>query len=749
MPAAPSMVSFFSIPRVLVLCALTRAWTLAAAPAPVEPLTHADAVLSLSAEQAGQRLKITVTGVVTAAEPDWQGQFFVQDATGGVFVENISRRMPKPGDRVTVSGVSHPGAYAPIISEPNWEIIGAAPLPKPKPVLIEALESGVEDGERVEVSGVVRSVRPDASRWNLELAVGGYRLQVRAPIPGVGNPDTLIGARVRIRGTAATHYNAALRHLTAVAVYVPTPEDFVVLEAEATNPFLQPVLPLNSVAQYRREAGTTKHVHVRGAVTLQRIGEDVFLQDGSGGLRIESKQLDPFAVGDEVEAAGFLEYENFLPLLRDSSLKKTSAVPAPAQPRAVPINEIRNGLHHAELITLRGRILDRSTRPVTRDVAHFSGFVTTWLLQGDGLSFTVEHEGNAENSVLAAIPLGSLVEVDGIGLSEVDSSGKTKNLKLLLAAPSGLRVIARPSWWTPQRLIIGVGLLSVILLVVVAWLLTVARKNKILNDTLRELERAQRELQEAHDTLEQKVIERSAQLQVEMTERKTAELQFKAVLAERTRLARDLHDSLEQTLTGIALQLDTAAKLFERNPGASNHHLELARNWLRQSQVELRRSIWDLRTRELEQFDLANALRQSAEHLIDGTAMQLEFTTRGEKRALPEVVEENILRIGQEALTNIVKHAQALRVNITLEFSPSALVLLVSDNGIGFASPETPTPGDNHFGLLGMSERAKRLGGRVVINSIRGSGTAIEVEIPIDPSRSSPSRTEEGVVPSP
>jgi signal transduction histidine kinase len=275
-------------------------------------------------------------------------------------------------------------------------------------------------------------------------------------------------------------------------------------------------------------------------------------------------------------------------------------------------------------------------------------------------------------------------------------------------------------------------------------LLTVAKKNAALSFTLRELERAQRELQDAHDTLEQKVIERSAPLQVEMTARKSAELQFKAVLAERTRLARDLHDSLEQTLTGIALQLDTAAKLFERNPAASNHHLELARNWLRQSQVELRRSIWDLRTRELEQFDLANALRQSAEHLVDGTTMQLEFTTRGEKRALPEVVEENTLRIGQEALTNIAKHAQASRVNITLEFGPRALMLLVEDNGIGFVSPTTPAPGDNHFGLLGMSERAKRLGGQVVIDSVRGRGTAIEVEIPIDPLRSSPSPIEPG-----
>ena len=254
-----------------------------------------------------------------------------------------------------------------------------------------------------------------------------------------------------------------------------------------------------------------------------------------------------------------------------------------------------------------------------------------------------------------------------------------------------------------------------------------------MNDLIREREQAQLLLQEAHDTLEQKVVERSAQLQVEMTARKTAELQFKAVLAERTRLARDLHDTLEQTLTGIALHLDTTAKLSQRAPAVSNDHLRLARNWLRQSQVELRRSIWDLRSRELEQFDLASALRRSAEQVVEGTEINLGFQTTGEPDGLPEVVEENVLRIGQEALTNIAKHAQATRVTIALEFNRCTLVLRVEDNGVGFEQRDAALPGDGHFGLLGMSERAKRLAGGFAVNSVPGRGTSMVVEIPLEP----------------
>jgi hypothetical protein len=156
--------------------------SLTAADTPGEPLTNAAAVLSLTAEQAGQRLSVSVTGIVTAAEPDWNGQFFVQDSTGGIFVENLSAHAPRPGDRIRVSGVSHPGAFAPIISEPRWEVLGTSPLPEPQAVTIETLETGVEDGQRVEISGVVRRVSVEATRLNIELAVGGYRLQVRAPV---------------------------------------------------------------------------------------------------------------------------------------------------------------------------------------------------------------------------------------------------------------------------------------------------------------------------------------------------------------------------------------------------------------------------------------------------------------------------------------------------------------------------------------------------------------------------------------
>src|SRR5262245_16693727 len=140
------------------------------------PLTNAADVLSLPAEEAGKRLPIQLRGVVTSAEPTWGGRFFIQDATSGVFVENLSTNYPEVGDVLELSGVSHPGAFAPIVSRPKWSKVGTAPLPPARTVPIEQIMSGAEDGQRVEVVGIVRAVKPGTRNFDLDIASGGYRL---------------------------------------------------------------------------------------------------------------------------------------------------------------------------------------------------------------------------------------------------------------------------------------------------------------------------------------------------------------------------------------------------------------------------------------------------------------------------------------------------------------------------------------------------------------------------------------------
>ena len=266
----------------------------------------------------------------------------------------------------------------------------------------------------------------------------------------------------------------------------------------------------------------------------------------------------------------------------------------------------------------------------------------------------------------------------------------------------------------------------------------VGKRNSILKSLVNEKEAAQGELQQAHDQLEERVEERTAQLKVEMTARKESELQFRAVLTERTRLAQELHDTLEQTMTGIALQQDLVANQFKKDPDSAVRHLKLARNLMRQSQADLHRSVWGLRSRAEEEFNLANALITSVRQITGDTGLRIEVQTNGEAGTLSEITEENLLRIGQEAITNVVKHSGASRAKIELEFTPQTVVLQIGDDGKGFNPEACAGPKDGHFGLLGIRERTERLGGTILITSSPGAGTCVRVEIPAHSSNGDP-----------
>jgi signal transduction histidine kinase len=693
-------------------------------------LTNASAILALSGDQAAQAMKVSIQGVVTATEPDWGGRFFIQDPSGGVFVENISSNQPWPGDVLTLTGVTFPGGYAPTISKPHWKIIGQSPLPPPRPVAVEELMSGVEDGQRIMISGIVRNAQAAGPLLQVDLFCGGYRVPVYAPMPTGVDPQKLVGARVRVAGTPATAYNAPLRHLVAVDVYVPFATDFVVEKSAAPDPFQEPITPINNMAQYRASRTFADRVHVKGVVTYQRKGRDLFIQDSTGGLQIKTREAVSLSKGDVVEAVGFPEFEDFLPVLEDAVFKKTTDARVNLAPASPPIDDLLNGLHHSDFITMQGKLLDRLQEQAALPTGE-SEIKTILVLQASNRVFTAQAETAQPSGTLNSIPLGSVIEVSGVCFLQSAEDGRIQSFQILLPAAYDMRVISRPGWFTAEHLLYTLAVALVVIIVGTSWSIMVTKRNSALKLLIHQRELDQKELQEAHDTLEERVKERTEQLKFQVTARKEAEVQFKATLVERTRLAKELHDTIEQTMTGITLQLNTVNKLFRGEPEEASRHLGLIRNMVRLSRVDLRRSIWDLRSRELEQFDLYKALSLGATRIASNAGVRVEVETKGNVCPLPEVIEEALLRIGQEAVTNTVKHADAHCIRIELHFSETQVVLEIKDDGKGFAPENSPGPNDGHFGLLGMSERAKRLGGQITVTSAPGTGTVIRVEIPL------------------
>jgi signal transduction histidine kinase len=213
-----------------------------------------------------------------------------------------------------------------------------------------------------------------------------------------------------------------------------------------------------------------------------------------------------------------------------------------------------------------------------------------------------------------------------------------------------------------------------------------------------------------------------------MTARERRE--YQAVLSERNRVARELHDTLEQGLTGISLQLEAVAGTVQTAPGAARQSLDVARQMLRYSIEETRRSVMDLRSQALESDDLPAALATLARQMTSGTPTTAEIWVEGQRRRLDAAIEHHLLRVGLEAVTNAVKHSGASKIEIGIRFSPATVTLMVSDDGCGVGQ-ETGELDGGHFGMQGIRERANKIGGLLELDSGPGCGTRLSLSVPI------------------
>lgn len=204
-----------------------------------------------------------------------------------------------------------------------------------------------------------------------------------------------------------------------------------------------------------------------------------------------------------------------------------------------------------------------------------------------------------------------------------------------------------------------------------------------------------------------------------------------AVLEERNRLAREIHDALAQGLTGIIVQLEAMERLAERRPDQALVSLQRAKDLARRSLQEARRSVWGLRPRSLEDMTLTEALQARVEALRDDGRFETSFGLSGSRRILSPDVELNLFRIAQEALVNVQRHAQARTARVQLDFGRAHVRLVVEDDGVGLPEGEEDEADEPRgFGLTGMRERAVLLGGQMTITSQAGQGTRVEVIVP-------------------
>ncbi len=244
------------------------------------------------------------------------------------------------------------------------------------------------------------------------------------------------------------------------------------------------------------------------------------------------------------------------------------------------------------------------------------------------------------------------------------------------------------------------------------------------NELFQKLDQANSELEATQRQLEQSV----------------AQEQELAVLRERTRLAREMHDTIGHALVLISVKLEAAQRLRGRDPERCDRELESTKEIARETMTALRSSIADLRSPALEHEHINHALSRSVREFAQRSGLHITYTFQADIDFLPEAIEEILWKVSQEAFTNIEKHAHARHVHLRISRQDEKLLLHIHDDGIGLPPAVYQSQQDGrfvysspngHYGLRGMLERVEALGGYFALHSGKEQGTTIEIELPL------------------
>ncbi len=658
-------------------------------------LTNAQQVRELDPETAGKNLPVHLFGVVTYYDAPLFNLFF-QDATAGIFVlvaPNINTNITA-GEEIEIEGVSGEGDYAPIVKASAIHVLGKAQLPVPHETSIDQLFTGSEDSQWIEMSGVVRSVTILGGRRYLNLAMNGQRIMAYVKNLDESAVTNLINTTVRLRGVCYSRYNMR-RQLRVPWLAVSSLADVVV---EQPSPMQPEDVSIASLAQFNSGGYYGNLVKLSGVVTLQKPDGTLFVQNQGYGLCVQVAQLAKLAPGDRVTISGYSALGQYVPILEDATVQ-LKGHGEPPLPIPVDLESLLNAPENFEgvLVHLKAGLIN---------IVESAGRQTL-VLQSSNSIFTATIENAQADESFKSLKLGSEIALTGVFTAQ--SPGKwvpgvaqsreilvstipyspPESVQILLRSHADVAVIRQPPWWTLSRLLWTLGIMTLILLAGLVWVVVLGRR--VRQQTL---------------IIEEKI--RRA-----------------GVLEERDRIAREFHDTLEQELAAITIQLDAVEAQLNGSPESVRRLLGLARNMSRRSLSEARRSVWDLRSHLLENCDLAVALTEMAAPLSAASGVEIAIQSTGLPRKLPTVTEHNLLRVAQEALANALKHSGAKKIIVALSYESSQVRLRLHDNGNGFDLLTVGQAAGGHFGLLDMRERAEKIGARFALTSQPGQGTEI------------------------
>lgn len=676
--------------------------------------TVADVDAAVSRRENGTPFDVTAQ-IILPGVPG-KTAFFALDKTGGAWFgtdPRFSERCPtNAGDIVRLQGetvfqsrenrrfIDH-GAESRTV-----KTIGHAPLPEPTAVTAQDIYNKRFLNAYVRLDGVVRDAlrdEIDPSWLFLTLSASNdiVTLVWYAPQKTTNEIESLIGSHVSVTGICQMDTRAVRKNIGHVVCVhklniLEGPPDALLDRFNAPSladlHFARP----SDLFTARRYRATGRVIAVWNKSSILMRTSDAQI------IRVNLISSACPSYDATIEAVGFPETDFYNINLSRAIWRSTAAQPSSEE--------------EAQIVSIGDLVSNKAKQ--RRIAARYHGRLLR--IQGVVRSLPVSHRENAriyleDNHALFPIDVGSCpdalkdlsvgcrLEVTGTCVIETDSwhasniFPRITDILLVVRTPTDLHILSHPSWWTPGRLLALLGIFAAALLGVIGWNVSLNRRAKAKG---RELAAEQL----AHVTSELKV-------------------------SERTRLAVELHDALSQTLTGVSMQIDTAAGFAGGKTPAITKCLDLASRTIDACRMELRNTLWDLRSAALDEPSMDAAILKTLRQNLACIDLSVRFNVPRE--TFSDNTAHAILRIIRELATNALRHGKATSLKIAGTIDGDKLLFSVRDNGCGFDPDLAPGISQGHFGLQGIAERLERLYGEMKIESSPGKGAKVTVTLPI------------------
>ena len=729
-------------PRALkrsVALALLLSGVAAGSPAPgLRTLTTAREVHSLPLEEARRHYPVHLRAVVTYYDPYIDPRhraLFVHDASSGVFI-SVPAGPPlalSAGALIDVEGVSGPGDFAPVVEQPRIRVIGQSRLPAEAPrVSLAHMRTGADDGQWVEVEGVVHALVRSGKNVTVDLALGDGVIRATTVAEQGADYERLIDARVRMRAAVAPTFNKN-RQITGARIFFPTLREVTIEEPAPADPFALPLRPINDLLTFTPNISFPRRVHVRGRVALQWPGRSLCIADANQGLCVATTQTTALKLGEVVDVAGFPTIGQYKPTLTDATFRAAGRG-QPVTPDPVTSEEAFRGDHDSQLVRIQGQLIGRDMAAKNPTLVLSSGnFVFTAVLPDEGKGGEV----NAwqEGSKLGLTGICS-VEVDAEEAALREGTTVPRAFRILLRSPADVEVIEHPSWWTATHAAEVLALVLLITFGVLGWVVVLRHRVKQQTEVIRgQLDEAAA-LKEAAEAANRAKSEFLANMSHEIRTPMNG-------VAGMIDMALDGHPSPEQEECLLMARRSADALLTVINDILDFSKIEAGK-------LEL----------DCVDFDLRDFLEESVKAFApraSGKGLELIAETRP---GVPRWVHADAARLRQ-VITNLVGNALkftdkgevCLRVeNDDRRGAGMRLHFTVSDTGIGipaekqrlifeaFSQGDTSTTrryGGTGLGLTISARLVQMMGGRIWVESEPGRGCNVHftAEVAAAPAR--------------